>query len=111
MCDGNRVRCVIGQRCQPRGHALNQVDDRLTAVRRLNRIGQPHVQVGGRDILQRTATPSSAIQIGQSGLGDRPQTQQLRGLPSPPLGCGELACTAFDFEASRRLWVEQRMRL
>ena len=75
----------------------------FTAVRRPNRVGQPHVQVSGRDTLQRAPTPSSAIQIGQPRLRDRPQTQQLRGLPSPPLGRGELACTAFDFEAHRGL--------
>src|SRR5271156_5417091 len=73
MCDRDCPYRVVGQGLQPSGYPVEQVDDRLTTVRRLGRIGQPYLKFVGVDALKLLAAPPSAVEVSQPRLRGRLQ--------------------------------------
>jgi hypothetical protein len=64
---------AVGQRPQPSGYPVEQVDDLLTTVRRLGRIGQPYLEFPGVDAVEFLAAPPSVVEVSQPRLRCRLQ--------------------------------------
>jgi hypothetical protein len=89
-----------GQRFEPTGNPVHQIDDRFPAVRRTGRIGEPHRKVCRKHTAEHVAAPPAAVQIGKARLDRGAQSEQLGSLQTPKLAtrqrcefrCAEVDC-------------------